>query len=117
MDGLLEFTAVLIGFLLRLGIPIGVTLGLSWALRRLDARWRREAADEQIQVLAAAGTLTKQECWQIKGCPPAQQAQCRAYQSNGVPCWEVFRENGKLRKTCVGCTVLKRALVASAVHT
>ena len=115
MDGLLEFTAVLIGFLLRLGIPIGVTLGISWALRRLDARWRREAADERIQVLAAAGKLTQQPCWQIKGCPPERQAQCLAFQTTGLPCWEVFREKGELRKTCVECTVLKQALVTSAV--
>jgi len=39
MDALPELIAVLIGFLVRLGIPIGLTALLAWLLRRLDARW------------------------------------------------------------------------------
>lgn len=116
MDGLLEFTAVLIGFLVRLGIPIVVTVGISWGLRRLDARWRREAAEERIHVLEAAGHLTRQPCWLTKGCTPERQARCLAFQTTGLPCWEVFREKGELRNTCVECQVLKQALATSGMQ-
>lgn len=37
------FTVLLAMLVLRLIIPLGLTLLLVWALRRLDAHWQREA--------------------------------------------------------------------------
>lgn len=40
---LIEIAAVLLGFLIRLGIPIGLTILLTLFLRWLDKRWQTEA--------------------------------------------------------------------------
>jgi len=47
MDGLLQ-TAVIIGmFILRLGIPLLITLLVAYWLRRLDNKWQAEARARQ----------------------------------------------------------------------
>jgi len=43
MDGLLA-AAVIVGmFLLRIGVPLTMTLAVAYFLRRLDAKWQAEA--------------------------------------------------------------------------
>ena len=40
-------TGMVVGmFLLRLGVPLLITVVLGWALHRLDAKWQSEAADK-----------------------------------------------------------------------
>ncbi|PWH15376.1 MAG: hypothetical protein DDG58_11055 [Ardenticatenia bacterium] len=81
-------TAVMIGmFLLRLGVPLAVTLVIAWALKRLDARWRREA---ELR-LASLGR--------------AIAAQCQyAGQTNPV-CWVARRQvEGSLAAECRSCS-------------
>ncbi|MCP4357284.1 MAG: hypothetical protein GY796_04615 [Chloroflexi bacterium] len=43
---LLEITAVLLGLLIRLGIPLSLTILLSLFLKWLDRRWQAEAEAE-----------------------------------------------------------------------
>ena len=72
-----EFTttaAVLFGILLRFGIPIAITFGLSYLLRRLDEHWRAEAEEEaarakhKAQQAALLQLWIQQPCWEIKNC-------------------------------------------------
>ena len=45
----LEEAAVMVGlFLIRLGIPLAITILVTWALRRLDSRWQAEAELREI---------------------------------------------------------------------
>lgn len=88
----------LAGLLLRLGIPILVTVLLITYLRRLDARWQAEAQRETVSV-------QKPECWKIKGCTPDQLKNCTAGASS-LPCWQAYRKpNGYLREQCFSCEV------------
>jgi len=113
---------VLFGFILRLGIPIGLTLALGWFLRRLDARWREEA----LQSKSVAYQLPLQKpvvrplsvhCWQFFACPPELLVECPAYNDPDTPCWEIFRQNGDISKRCQICAYrFEKLLPAGAVH-
>ena len=116
MDAILEGLFVVLGLLLRLGVPIGVTILIARFLRKLDSRWRTEA--EQVLEGAGAnlGTLVlPTPCWDAMSCPPERRETCPAYQESGIPCWERFRVNGNLQDACVRCNVLQGALVQAEV--
>ena len=98
METLTPFLALCFGLLLRLVVPIAITLGLVSILRKLDARWQKEAQAEYSPVRRA-------ECWDIKGCSTKQRQSCPALTSS-LPCWQVFRfPNGYLREECLSCKV------------
>ncbi|MCS7260437.1 MAG: hypothetical protein NZ765_06610 [Anaerolineae bacterium] len=81
-------TAVMVGmFLLRLGVPFAVTLAIAWALKRLNARWQREA---ELRLASLSQAIA---------------AQCRyAGQTNPV-CWVARRQaEGALAAECRSCT-------------
>jgi hypothetical protein len=98
METITSILAILIGLLLRLAIPIAGTILIVYFLRRMDARWQAEA---QLPPTPAR----KAECWNIKGCSPAQKKACKAAASS-LPCWQVFRQpNGYLQEGCISCKV------------
>src|SRR6266496_873625 len=92
------FLVLSIGLLVRLALPIIITLVLVYFLRQLDARWKSEAQQEYSQV-------EKPECWKIEGCSPEQRKVCLAF-SSPLPCWQVYRlPNGYLHEECITCKV------------
>ncbi len=98
--------AVAIGLLVRLALPILVTVLVIVFLRRLDSHWQSEARFAPIKV-------EKPECWKIRECTPSQRKVCPAVKSP-MPCWQVFRaSNGYLREQCLTCDVLSRAPLPS----
>lgn len=102
METLETMLALLIGIVLRLLLPIGVTAIVVYLLRRLDARWQAEAMEQSQPVV-------KPECWKVKGCSAERRAGCPAAGSE-LPCWQVFRKpNGYLREECLTCDVLRQA--------
>jgi hypothetical protein len=102
----MSLTAVLVlGILLRIGLPLASTAVLFFLLRRLDERWRKEA---RVFPVAVPG----KPCWEIKGCSKAKIDNCPAAAQPKVPCWQVFRsKNGVLKETCLGCEVFRQAPV------
>lgn len=95
-------------FLLRLGVPLAITLAVGYALRHLDARWEAEALAhwEQEEVPAEIKALKKAErpCWEEKGCTEAQRAKCPACKGWDVPCWVAhLRATGRLPAGCQNC--------------
>lgn len=102
MQTLTSILAVIAGFLLRLAIPIVLTALLIFFLRKLDARWQREAE-------LPLPDMAKVECWKIKGCRPEQIAHCVGANSP-LPCWQAFRlPNGYLREECLACEIFIEA--------
>jgi hypothetical protein len=98
MESVTPFLALCVGLLVRLALPIAVTLVLVYFLRNLDSRWQAEAPVQPVLV-------PKPECWQIKDCPPGQQKTCLA-RTSPLPCWQVYRlPNGYLREKCLTCKV------------
>jgi hypothetical protein len=106
-----ELGLFLLGLLLRLGIPVGITLLVVRWLARLDARWQDEARREELR-LSLGAQVHNTGCWDVKHCTPEQKAKCPAFASKEIPCWQVFRQaNGALRERCIGCNVFKDAPV------
>lgn len=106
METITASLALCTGLLIRLAIPIAITLMLVHFLRKLDSRWQAEAELQPMYV-------QKPECWKIKDCPPEQQKNCIA-RTSPLPCWQVFRlPNGYLREECLTCKVFSDAPLPS----
>ena len=95
-DGLI---AIGFGFLIRIGIPVVITILLVRALRRLDERWQDEAQAE-TQPVSNIG------CWEIHNCSHAERETCVAYLNPDRPCWQMIKETyGTLKDDCTDCEV------------
>jgi hypothetical protein len=104
---IIEVAAILFGFLVRLGIPILLTLLAGLFLKWLDKRWQAEAEREKIEVQAlATNGQERRPCWEIHNCPESLKKNCQAYANPAVPCWELFRADGRLKPACQNCKVL-----------
>lgn len=118
-------------FVLRLGIPLAITLIIAYFLRRLDAKWEDEARSEQeagrvtreveeektVSVplahvpppapISAAFDSYGKPCWEInKDCNPIKMEHCPAYQDPSVPCWQARRQaEGRIPVECYHCEI------------
>lgn len=104
-----SFLTTLMGILIRIGVPVLITIAAGWLLYRLDSRWqdeiRKEAVAQGKNVMAA-----NVGCWDVKGCSEESKKKCPAYSHQEMPCWQNFRSNnGELKESCLGCEVLKHA--------
>lgn len=117
MDGITTLGGVILAFLVRIGIPLGLTLLLSWLLRRLDAQWRDEAMDYKAEAITKAEqdlyftVWSRNPCWEHNECDPEERLRCKAYQQADKPCWEVYRTNGSYNKECVDCEYREKVLI------
>ena len=94
--------AVVIGVVVRLAIPVVLTILIVQLLRIQDARWQREG--EQVPRL-----VEKPVCWEVKNCPPDCRKNCPGFTSP-LPCWQARRlANGYLREECLTCKIFLRA--------
>ena len=97
------FTAVLIGILLRLIVPIALTAIVVVLLHRLDVRWQVEAENElKLRVQSVAPCFKEGELY---------INDLNAVNAESVkPCWQARRlSNGKLREQCLDCEVFREA--------
>lgn len=103
----MEILATLSGVLIRVGVPLGLTVFAGWLLYKLDKRWLTQEGQKD----ASAGSLVHNiGCWSINGCSPENRAKCRAYQQQDIPCWQVFRlTDGYLKENCLNCKVFQEA--------
>jgi len=108
-ETLIQTAAMIIGLLLRFGLPVGLTILLGWFLRRLDARWAAEAEKELVEDKARAALAPDIKCWQIHNCPSRLRDACPAYAQPDSACFELFRVNGRLKPACRDCRVARRA--------
>jgi hypothetical protein len=96
------FTLVL-GLLLRIGVPLAVTILVFFLLRRLDEAWQKEAR-------ALPVVSSQRPCWEVKGCSEENRKNCPAPAHPKAPCWQVYRlKTGQLREECLGCEVFRLA--------
>lgn len=104
METINALLAVIAAFLVRLAIPILVTLAAVYFLKRLDSHWQSEGETQPVLV-------EKPECWKVNKCPPAQRKTCPGYLSP-LPCWQARRlPNGYLRSECLDCEIFRNAPV------
>ncbi len=109
METLNLYIAIALGLILRLAVPILLTVLVALYLRRLDQRWKAKA--EELDA-----PLEKPECWTVKQCTPEMRAACQGFACPG-PCWQAFRlPTGYLREQCLECKVFRRAYVPLLAH-
>ena len=110
MEWLNIILTIILGLLLRIGIPLAVTAGVIYLLHRLDQRWQKAALSVPV---VAPGS---EPCWEVKECPEARQKACPAAAQPRVPCWQVFRsKSGVLREDCLSCEVFRQASVPVSI--
>lgn len=95
-------------FILRLGVPLAITLVVGYWLRRLDVKWEAEAIahrkQEELPAELKALKAAEPPCWEIKGCDKASRAQCPACKFWDIPCWAArLRATGRIPTDCYSC--------------
>lgn len=115
MEQSIEIVALVLLFVLRFGIPIGITILLATVLRRLDAHWKAEAEAKAARKEVRQIAISQEPCWELRHCSPEKRASCPAYARPDEPCWEVRSANGHLPQMCRDCHVLGRALVLAGI--
>ena len=138
MSPITEILTIISLFVLRLGVPLAITLVIAYLLRRLDARWEKEARLEQ-EIGGMTRKVVKQKetsislprsplpeplpvafdsygkpCWEIKDCDPINMEHCPAHKDPSVPCWQARREEeGKIPLECYHCELFLLAIQPS----
>lgn len=107
MENIHSVIALITGLLIRLGVPLAVTAVFIIVLRKLDNRWKAEAAENSKSIQS---TPPQKPCWEINQCTPEKMEECIAHQNPNSPCWQLFRsDQGALKENCLGCDVFKQA--------
>ncbi len=110
----LEITTIILGFIIRLAVPLGITVGLAWLLQRLDTRWRAEGLQQPLTAKGVRIPLHLARCWDINNCAPTQRNACPAHQNPNMECWDVMRVNGHIQDACRRCRFRKQKVAALA---
>lgn len=111
MEWLTTIFTMIIGILLRVIIPIAVTILFITILRWLDDRWKKEADLVGIAEVKVGNV----GCWDIMNCSAEKRGRCLAYANQDKPCWQVFRKmDGRLQERCIGCDIFRHAPVPVA---
>ncbi len=116
MENLQQVALLILLFLLRLGVPVGITLGVGYWLRRLDKKWQAEAASRQATALARREIERRPQmrtfgtrqnpCWLINQCAVADRECCPAFLNSRVPCWMArYLAGGRLPAKCYSCAL------------
>jgi hypothetical protein len=106
MEMLVAFVALVLGLLVRIVLPVGVTVLMIYFLKRMDESWQASSTTPSNMARARnAG------CWEINKCPPEQRARCNAHAHPDIPCWQYYRQenNGLLPERCLACKVFRGA--------
>jgi hypothetical protein len=112
MDQLADIAALLLGLLLRYGVPIGITALAARMLMKLDARWQEQADRRRVQHQTLGAEVRQVRCWETTGCSREKRENCPAYAEPEVPCWQVFRKrDARLPEACITCQVFLEAPV------
>lgn len=132
MEGQSNVALIILLFILRLGVPLLITVAIAYGLRRLDAKWQVEAEAEAKAQARAISPQTPQPqpsrgsngngfplrqpivpimaagqpCWSVKGCSEAARASCAAFHQPNVPCWAArINAEGRLPAGCKDCSL------------
>ncbi len=108
MDALRDLAVVAGLFVLRIGLPLTVSLLIGHLLSKLDEKWQ---ADELArQTASTPAKRTAPPCWEVKGCDAAAREACPGYLLRPLPCWLAHRRvTGRLPQRCFTCQVFQAA--------
>lgn len=108
MDILEAIVSFLTGTVIRIALPIVLTLVAVVLLKRLDKRWQQESDSNPKLVVAGP---RNPGCWDFNNCSAEDRAKCTAYAHPDTPCWQIKRDNqGLLQESCLGCKIFQNAV-------
>ncbi len=109
MPEVLAGVIVLLLFVVRIGVPIALTLAFGyWLERKLRPPEAPAETLEKARLTRKHSNIIRLHCWDIKRCEPAKRAQCAATQHPELPCWLAIQvDGGKVRENCFTCAFYK----------
>ncbi len=114
---LAESLIVLALFVLRVGVPIALTLAFGhWLEKKLRPHETTEKPQVKVELLrrTKASNVIRLHCWDIKRCDGAARAQCAACRHPDLPCWLALQVEGvKVREQCFTCAFYKPQMIAA----
>jgi hypothetical protein len=116
MDEFLVTLSMVLGILLRIGVPFGATFLLARFLKGLDEKWREEAELAHPRETILHEIWLNNPCWAIAGCEKEQCETCPAFQQTEKSCWEIYRENKGLNGKCQECEYRKELLIPMRIN-
>ncbi len=117
MSEVLEALIVLFMFVIRIGLPIAVTLAFGlWLEKRL--RPQQEPLPDRFRIEPAhalqASKLSGPHCWDVHHCDASKRALCAATRHPDLPCWLALQVEGiKVREQCFTCGFYKPQALAA----
>ncbi len=109
MQTLNDILSVLGLFVLRIGIPLAITLGIGYWLEK---RLRPPVTEPTHNIQPILGQA--QHCWEIKGCAPEAIQKCPAFIRQDLPCWLANQvATGSLKPGCATCGQFKPVQVTA----
>lgn len=105
----MEALAVMGMFIVRIGVPLAITVAVGMWLRRLDQKWEAEAQAQMASERAVEHdvkivTVVEEPCWKVNNCSESKRSACPASQFPSLPCWMArLREEGHLPGECSHC--------------
>lgn len=117
-EPLVNVLIVLAMFVVRIGVPLAITLALGyWLEKRLPPQEKSEATEmkiERARRAAQSPKIIQWHCWDLKRCSPALRAQCAAFQRPDLPCWLALQVAGnQVREECFTCALYKPQSIAA----
>ena len=112
MDELLGSLSVIGVFMLRLGVPVAITIGAVQLFRRLDFGWQTQDWQHWAERLDTAGgaagkgwlSRLAHPCWDENSCEESAVAKCPAHAHQSIPCWMARRAaEGTMPAKCLQC--------------
>ncbi len=115
MSEILEGVIVLLLFVVRIGIPIALTLAFGhWLERKLRPAEAPAETLDNAKLARKPSNIIRLHCWDIKRCDGSRRAQCAACQHPELPCWLALQVDGnKVREQCFTCAFYKPQTVAA----
>jgi hypothetical protein len=110
-------------FVVRLGVPVAITLLLIWGFRQIDRRWL--GTSKTVVPAPLVGLTANAEtgecnpalgpCWEFKACPEAKREKCVVYQTKAERCWLChLQTDGRVPGQCRTCGLFAATTLAPA---
>lgn len=117
LQDLIDGLTIIFMFVLRIGVPLAVTLAFGyWLEKKLAPREEIQAPKEEQNEprWSRSGKIIQMHCWDLKRCEPATRAHCAAFKHPDLPCWLALQVEGdKVQEACFTCALYKPQAIAA----
>ncbi len=112
---LLDAVVIVLMFVLRIGVPLVVTLAFGyWLEKKLRPEETIDVKPAPIVRSGKANNIIHLHCWDVKRCDQARRAECAAYKHPDLPCWLALQVEGdKVNEECFTCALYKPQSIAA----